>query len=162
MDPDGKNAKRVGDGDGWDPAFSPDGKKILFTSLRGGNGFALYVMDADGSNPKHIAGNGNPTGFVYPSWSPDGKKIAWTDRTDNGLDIFVADADGKNAKQVTKLGGITSYSAWSPDGKKIAFYHTPNNEKGSYQVMDADGGNIKELIKDEAPVEGGRIGWRPK
>jgi Tol biopolymer transport system component len=118
-------------------------------------------MDAEGSNAKELSGNGNPIGYVYPSWSPDGKKITWTGRVGDALEIFSADADGKNAKQLTKLGGLNSYAAWSPDGKKIVFHHSEGGA-GAFYVMDADGGNQKVLLKDEAHVEGGRPSWKPK
>jgi TolB protein len=162
MDADGGNVKQLGDGDGFDPAYSPDGKKILFASLRMGRGFHVYVMDADGTNVNELTTNDNPIGFVYPSWSPDGKKIAWTDRAGQALEIFVADADGKNAKQFTTLGGTNTYAAWSPDGKKIAFHHSENGESGAFHLMNADGSDMKTVLKDESPVEGGRPVWRPK
>jgi TolB protein len=153
----------VGYGDCWDPAWSPDGKKFLFTSLRGPNGgFRLYVMDADGGNLKQLTTSRNTLGFVYPSWSPDGKKIAWGEWVGQGLEIYVADPDGKNAKPLTKLGGNNAYPAWSPDGKKIAFHHWGNDGTGTYYMMDADGDNLKELLKKEPPIEGGRPAWRPK
>jgi len=158
----GGDAKEIGDGDGWDPAFSPDGKKIAFTSMRDGDGFRLYVMDADGKNVKKLTEKPNPYGYVYPAWSPDGKKISWTDHTDDGLQLFVADADGKNAKQVTKLGGVATYSAWSPDGKTISFCHLQEDKPGTVYVVDADGSNQKALLKDETLVDGARPAWRPK
>jgi TolB protein len=159
---DGGEAKAVGDGDGWDPAFSPDGKKIAFASLRGGNGFRVYVMDADGGNLKEISTSSNPHGYVYPAWSPDGKKLAWSDSTGDSLEIYVGDADGKNIKQLTKNGGQNTYTAWSPNGKEIAFYHTGDGQSGEFRIIDADGGNARVLLKDEAPIEGGRPAWRPK
>jgi TolB protein len=159
---DGGEAKAVGDGDGWDPAFSPDGKKIAFTSLRGGNGFRVYVMDADGGNLKEISTSSNPHGYVYPAWSPDGKKLVWSDSTGDNLELFVGDADGKNIKQLTKNGGQNTYAAWSPGGKEIAYYHTGDGQAGEFRVMDADGGNTRTILKDEAPIEGGRPVWRPK
>jgi TolB protein len=158
----GGDAKDVGEGDGWDPTFSPGGKRILFTSFRDGDGFRLYVMDADGKNVKQLTEKANPNGFVYPSWSPDGKRIAWTDNTDDGLQIFVADADGKNAAQLTKLGGLATYAAWSPDGKTIAFAHLQEDKPGTIYLMDADGKNQKVLLKDESLVDGARPAWRPK
>ncbi len=72
--------KAIPNVDGWDPAWSPDGKKILYGSLQGGGGFRVYVMDADGSNPKQLTTNGNVVGFVYPSWSPDGKHVTWSEQ----------------------------------------------------------------------------------
>jgi TolB protein len=163
IDADGGNMKVLGDGDGWDPAWSPDGKKILFASFRGPKGgFRVYVMDADGSNVVQLTTNGNTLGFVYPSWSPDSKRIAWGDFIGQKLEIYVADADGKNSKQITTLGGRNAYPAWSPDGKKIAFQHSDDKGIGSYYIMDANGDNPKEILKDETPIEGGRPVWKPK
>jgi TolB protein len=162
MDADGSNVKQIGQRDGYDPAWSPDGKQILFTSFRNGRGFRLYVMDTDGGNLKELAGNDNPIGFVYPSWSTDGKQVTWAEPVGNAREIFIADADGKNARQLTKLGGFNHYPAWSPDGKKIAFHHYENAQTGTYYVMDPEGSNIKELLKNETPIEGGRPVWRPR
>ena len=162
MDGDGSNAQQIGKDDGWDPAVSPDGKQILFTSRRKGDGFRVYVMDLDGRNTRELTTNANPIGYVYPSWSPDGRKIAFTDSTGGGLEIFVVDADGKNNKQLTKLGGMSTYSAWSPDGKTITFYSTSDGESGSILTMSAAGENVRELLADEKIVEGGRVAWRPK
>ena len=80
------------------------------------------------------------------------------------MEIFVCDADGTGQKQLTRLGGMSSMAAWSRDGKRIAFqHHTYRSALASLYVMDADGGNAKEVIaKAEIPAEGGRIAWRPK
>jgi TolB protein len=149
-------------GDAWDPVFSPDGKRIAFVSYRDGNGFRLYVMDADGKNVTKLTDDGNPIGFGYPAWSPDGKTIAYGHGDGNGVDVYTVGADGKDRKQLTKLGGVTTYPCWSADGKRIAFFSQTGAEKGAFHLMDADGGNVKELLKDEAHVEGGRPAWRPK
>lgn len=148
-------------GDAWDPAFSPDGKRIAFVSYRDGDGFRLYVMDADGKNVTKLTDDANPVGFGYPTWSPDGKTIAYGHSDGNGVDIYTVGADGKNRKQVTKLGGVTTYPCWTPDGKRFAFFSQPGAEKGGFWVADADGENAKELLKDEAHVEGGRPVQRP-
>ena len=162
MDCDGGNLKQIGEDDGWDPAWSPDGKKILFTSRRNGDGFRIYVMDADGSNVKQLTNNANSFGSVYPCYSPDGKKIMWSDGDGDSLEIHVADANGKNAKKLTQLGGFNTFATWSADGKSIVFHHMPDYQDGPVYIMDADGGNRRELLKNEVLVKGARPAWRPK
>src|SRR5947208_578576 len=101
----------------------------------------LYVMDADGGNVKALT-KGTALTRV-PSWSPDGKQIAFCRRTPTGEQTFVMDADGGNVKQVSDKDGWDP--AWSPDGKKILFASL--RAGGGYRpfVMDADGGNPKQL-----------------
>lgn len=147
--------------DGWDPAFSPDGKTIAFLSYRDRDGFRLYTMAADGTNPKNLHAKGNTYGYGYPTWSPDGAKIVWAHGGAEGLDLYTIDKDGKNLEQLTKLGGMTIYPTWSSNGKKIAFFSQSAGQKGSIQVMDADGKNAKVLAKDEMLIEGGRPAWKP-
>jgi TolB protein len=111
------------DGSNYDAdlAWSPDGTKIVFASDRSGT-FRLYVMDPDGHNVRELTQVNNPGGNAYPAWSPDGKRIAYTNSAPDGSrQIFVIDADGKNTKQLTKDGNFNCYAAWSPDGKKIAY-----------------------------------------
>ena len=57
-----------------EPAWSPDGKKIVFYSDRGG-GFQLYVMNADGTGLKRLTNDSGSDGF--PDWSRDGTKVAF-------------------------------------------------------------------------------------
>jgi TolB protein len=135
----------------------------MFCSDRAGDGFRIYVMDADGENVKDLSKNSNAGGFVYPAWSPDSKKIAYGGTVEKSIEIFVMDADGDNVKQLTKLGGQNSYSAWSPDGKQIIFQHCEAYGKaGPVLIMDADGKNQKEILKSEGYIEGGRAAWKPK
>ena len=105
----------TGDGD-VEPAFSPDGTKIAFTSHRNGNdNTEIYVMNANGSNQRRLTNN---TGHDYePAWSPDGMKIAYIREGDK---INVINADG-NEQTTIFQGGYFHSLAWSPDGTKIAF-----------------------------------------
>jgi TolB protein len=119
-------------------------------------------MDTDGSSVQLLPAKESDTGWVYPAWSPDGKKIAYADGVNNDVEVFVCDADGTNKKQMTTIGGINTLAAWSADGKKIAFQHFSNpQEPGALWTMDSDGTTQNQVIPTEAPLQGGRPAWKP-
>ena len=89
MSINGKNQRRLtkSRGDDWSPSWSPDGKRIVFSSGRDGNR-EIYVMDADGRNQLNLTNS--PQGDYSPSWSPDGERIVFS----SAREIYVMDADG--------------------------------------------------------------------
>ena len=94
--------------------------KIAFTSTHGGE--EIYVMDGDGSNQRRVTTH--PARDRLPTWSPDGKKIAFVSNRNNAnkdhQQIWVIDADGKNPIRLTD-GLVDTYPDWSPDGTKIVY-----------------------------------------
>ena len=123
--------------------------KIAFTSMRDGN-TEIYVMDGDGKNQRRLTVN--PTNDQYPTWSPDGKKIAFVSNRNVGhIQIWVIDADGKNLIRLSD-GVWDQNPDWSPDGKRIAYDVLLNpwdNDKWNrtIYVMDSDGKNSRQLIE---------------
>ena len=163
MDADGSNVRRLTYGaEGLRPCWSPDGKKIAFTSrLHETPVNEIYVIDADGSNMKRLTDTPSKWGSLSPSWSPDGEKIIFaSDRIGSGK-IFMMDADGKNPEVLIDLPGWNWWrSSWSPDGKRIAFSNGPTGTNDyAIWVMDADGSNKEKVIdlpgRDRNPI------WSP-
>ena len=99
------------------PTWSPDGRHIAFSSWRDGDDYEIYVMEADGSNPRRLT---TDSGFS-PTWSPDGRYIAFSSWRDGYSEIYVMDADGSNPRRLTDRSGDNYSPTWSPDGRYIAF-----------------------------------------
>jgi tricorn protease len=79
-----------------DPAWSPDGKFISYFSDKSGE-YRLYVESQDGLTPPREIVLDKPTHYYTPSWSPDSKKLLYTD---TGLHVWVLDVASGNAKIV--------------------------------------------------------------
>ena len=73
--------------DYW-PVWSPDGKRIAFTSNRDGN-YEIYLMNADGSGQRNLTNH--PAADNFASWSPDGRRLAFISNRAGGYNIYVMD-----------------------------------------------------------------------
>ena len=122
--------------------------RIAFESDRDGHiidnlfAYEIYVMDADGGNQRNLTNN--PADDRSPSWSPDGKRIAFVSARDGKSEIYVMDDDGDNQRRLTHHDDSDEDPSWSPDGKRIAFTSLRDRSRDIY-VMDADGGNQQNL-----------------
>jgi Tol biopolymer transport system component len=126
MDRTGGNVVRLTSGPGtasnYQPAVSPDGRKIAFVSNRDGNP-EIYVINADGTNPVRLTNL--PTLEWGPAWSPDGTRIAFVaESMETGAHVIrVMNADGSGVADVPGGGPlpIVIPVRWSPDGTRLAF-----------------------------------------
>ncbi|HKO35369.1 MAG TPA: PDZ domain-containing protein [Pyrinomonadaceae bacterium] len=102
-----------------DPAWSPDGKWIAYFSDESGE-YALHLRQQSGMGEVKKISLGNPPSFFYaPNWSPDSKKIAFTDKR---LNLWYVDLDkGAPIKIDTSKRGGGFNASWSPDSRWIAY-----------------------------------------
>ena len=105
--------------DNWAPSWSPNGKRIAFTSTPKGDEMEIYVMNADGGNPQNLTNH--PAVDKLPSWSPNGKQIAFVSDRKGNLDIYIMEADGSNPQNLTNSPfPDESHPAWFHSGFAVA------------------------------------------
>ena len=142
------------------PALSPDGRRVVFIVNRESTQ-QLWMMNADGSKAHVLPVDSAPSALIHPTWSPDGKKIAFSGqdlpRNEQWL-IYVVNADGSNMQTITQQ--FATYPAWSPDGNWIAFdsmdnpaVHDPTNDPGGIFVVHPDGTNLHRLTPEDTGPE---------
>ena len=176
MESDGSDQKRLTFNEARDriPAWSPNGRQIVFQSYRDekpfhhddprhldGNG-EIYVMDADGGNQRRLTRD--PGLDSSPSWHPDGTRIVFnstrnSDKANPNLNIFVMDDDGSNIKQITDLE-FASNPEWSPDGKQIAFEGFIGGDREIF-VVNTDGTGRFKVSNPRPDAAMFLGGWSP-
>jgi TolB protein len=120
MNPDGSGQHAITD-QTWgrfDPAWSPDGTRIAFTTFRSG-AQEVWVMNADGSNEVKLTTTPAGGGSLNPAWSPDGRLIAFArvegyNTPGYTADIWLINADGTNPVRLTTDPGFDSQPTWEP------------------------------------------------
>ena len=128
----GLNMRRLTSAPGieYEPAWSPDGKQILFSATDSSlEDHAIWVVNVDGTGLKNLT-TALPAGVTVPenpAWSPDGRRIAFIARQNQQHKVWTMNADGSNVRQVTTDAGFDQSPTWSPDGAFIAFsrYNSP-------------------------------------
>ena len=147
LHPDGSGLERLTDNDGFDDqaSLSPDDNQLAFISSRGSGTNNIWILDIKTRKARNLTGMpalqaaaGKMDGFFRPSWSPDGKWIAFS--SDRGTDfkghkfpapgwehiqaasIYVIRPDGTGLRKLTPDGEMAGSPKWSADSKQVVFY----------------------------------------
>lgn len=170
-DLNGKIVKQLTNTPGYDAeaTVSPQGDKIVFTSMRNGD-LDLYVMDINGKHVKQVTNEIGYDGGAF--FSPDGKKLvfrasrfATEEKKDEYLDylkqglvaptemeIFTCNVDGSDLKQITHLGKANWAPFYHPSGKKILFSSNHKGTRGfefNLFMVNEDGTGIEQISYDK-------------
>ncbi len=170
-DLEGNIIQQLTDTPGYDAeaTVSPDGKKIVFTSIRSGD-LELYTMDVDGKNVKQVT-----TGLGYDGgafFSPDSKQLIfrssrpkteeeqkeYKDLLAKGLvqptkmELYVCNVDGTALTKITDLGNANWAPYFHPSGKKIIFSSNHASKRGfpfNLFMINVDGTGLEQITYDD-------------
>jgi tricorn protease len=128
-----------------DPAWSPDGKFVSYFSDRSGE-YRLVIEDQDGLKPAREIAMPNTGHYYTPSWSPDSKKLLYTD---TNLHVWVLDIDSGKAKMVGQdpwmVPQRTVDPVWSPDSKWVAYAAHLDSLYRAIFVSNVDTGETRQV-----------------
>jgi TolB protein len=169
-DTSGKIVKQMTNTPGYDAeaTLSPDGRKMVFTSVRDGD-LELYIMDMKSGNTKRIT---HDLGYDGGAWfSPDGKRLIWRasrpetpeeikeykELLAEGLvaptrmEVYTSDLEGKNLKKETALGQANWAPNFMPDSKRIIFASNHEYKRGfpfNMYILNPNG-KIDKVSRDQ-------------
>jgi Tol biopolymer transport system component len=143
---------------GYPIDYSPDGKKIAYTSYEGFNDrkdtgpqkdAEIYTIGVHGKNRVQLTNNA--TNDYFPDYSPDGRRIAFSGSGEKSTNIYTISAGGGDKTKVT----VGADSDYSPDGKKIVYYKG-NDLHGKIYTINLDGGGTSKVTEGSNPAWGSR------
>jgi TolB protein len=174
MNADGTNIQQLTHDHAVDgfPAWSADGKFIVFASYRG-SGYIpgclglsiclphLYLIDASGGTPTQLTDG--PLGETAPSWSPDGSKLVFVGvGADGSGKLEIMNADGSGRAQISSGSNALILSpAWSPDGQRILFLKAERGQRFHLWTIAPDGSAGRDLLDTNTDTDSGRPVWSP-
>jgi tricorn protease len=125
-----------------DPVWSPDGKWVAFLSDRSGE-YELHVVPSDASAPDRQLTKGGKTFRFAPRWSPDSKKLAFSDKT---MTLWWCDVAGGRLTRVdhSETGEIHEYT-WSGDSRWLAYARPGDNWLSHVRLYSLDSDRFTEV-----------------
>ena len=136
--------------------YSPDGGQIAFTATEG-SGSDVWVMNADGTGARNLTRPPTEPGRpppprplnVSPSWSPDGKRLAFVSDRAGSPQIYIMGVDGSGVRRLTFQGNYNQTPQWSPRGDLVAFTARDERKVFDVFVISTDTGKIDRITQDQ-------------
>jgi Tol biopolymer transport system component len=148
------------------PTWSPDGQYLIFVSPCGGMDEVLYqarlhMVHADGSGLEPIPSS--QPGDFEPAWSPDGTRVAFTSVRSGATELYVLHLGDESVVQLTNGSSDlqSRQAAWSPDGRQIAYTVKRFGTVFQVWLMDANGGNQRQLVRSGIRFSDYLPSWTP-
>lgn len=173
---DGSNLRRLTTDPSpeYEPVWSPDGRTIAFVrsveGMTADESFVeaprIFAMDPGGADVRQVSSGDGGSDFG-PSWSQDGRRLAFVAIRNENWGVWTIDADGSDEHRIFGGSGCCFVfdAQWSPDGAWIAFAGRPEGEdyspEDSLYVMRPDGTDVTLLAPAEDRSVAGDIAWRP-
>jgi len=156
-DRDGSNAQRLTTlpARSTEPAWSPDGSRIAFSSQVYGENSEVWVMNADGSNLVNLTADQPFASKRSPTWSPvpigGAYRIAYALETGGASFLWSMAANGADKHAITDDARyFDSEPAWSPDGTVLVFQRTGDGIFGDLYIVGRYGGAVRALMPSYA------------
>ena len=173
---DGKGLQRLTDNAKGDasPSWSPNGKRLVFEcrGAVGDEGFQtrgeICVMRADGTRQRQLTDTGADVGFHEPTWSPNGRWIAFTRyrrcdpcSTDQTFvsDLMLMRPDGSDLHALTDDAKSDAHPTWAPGSQRLAFIHETEDGFG-IAIIGVDGGDPSQ-VTSAAFMQDREPAWSP-
>ena len=133
----------------FNPQYSPDGKRITFSSTRSGY-WEIWVCDSDGSNARQLTFFKAPT-TGSSRWSPKGDRLVFDSNVSGQFELYTISQDGGKPQRLTFDPADDAVGSWSRDGKWIYFMSRRSGEEQVWK-MPSDGGTAVQLTRHRGYV----------
>lgn len=143
-----REVRQVTYGGGFEPFWSPDCRRLVFSSDRDGqSSFELYTVDLSSQEEERLYLN-QPADDWAPAWSPDGRRIAFQTNQDQGINICVLELDGLSVTCLPN-DATNAVPSWSPDGQRLLFVSDRDGPYDIYSVASDDLTDVVQITNNE-------------
>lgn len=148
MAADGSNPRKLVQG--REPSFSPDGRRLAFTSSAFDDNDEIYLIDLDGSNRTRLTENRRKLDW-FASFSPQGDRLVYNSEEFGGQELMLMRADGQGQTRISVAEKTYEQEpVWSPDGKGIAYAGKMGDDEYDIYLIGTAGFDLDEM--DEPPL----------